>query len=179
MLHFRSAFAVFAGLAMIVSPQTMQKAMSSPVLGSANPQSGHTVGSLVGAANPRFWQATVRSMNSTNVDLLLPRFNVSYAIELNASLAALGMGLAFKNEANFKPMGQGVKDISAVIHKSILEVNEQGTVAAAASGVVMRSSVMRQPTPSITMRVDHPFFFSIRDNSTGTILFMGVIQDPN
>jgi serpin B len=68
--------------------------------------------------------------------------------------------------------------ISAAIHKAYIDVNEEGTEAAAATGIVMRSMIAARPEPPIVFRADHPFLFLIRDNHSGAILFMGRVNDP-
>ena len=69
--------------------------------------------------------------------------------------------------------------ISAVIHKAYIDVNEEGTEAAAATAVTMRAMAMRAPKPAPPVfRADHPFVFLIRDNRSNSILFMGRMADP-
>ena len=68
--------------------------------------------------------------------------------------------------------------ISDVVHKAVVEVDEEGTVAAAATGTIMRSLAMPAMRLPTAFRVDHPFFCVIRDNETGAILFAGAIYDP-
>jgi serpin B len=70
--------------------------------------------------------------------------------------------------------------ISAVIHKAFVDVNEEGTEAAAATGITMRSAMVHMPDriPPIIFRADHPFVFLIRDTVSGSILFMGRVTDP-
>jgi serpin B len=67
--------------------------------------------------------------------------------------------------------------ISDVIHEAVLDVDEEGTTAAAATGVIM-SRALAVPHPPTLMRVDRPFVCVLRDNATGTVLFAGVIRDP-
>jgi serpin B len=66
--------------------------------------------------------------------------------------------------------------IGAVIHKAFVDVNEEGTEAAAATAVVMRGKCAPEPSP--VFRADHPFLFLIRDRRTGSILFIGRVMDP-
>ncbi|KYC36061.1 proteinase inhibitor I4 serpin [Scytonema hofmannii PCC 7110] len=108
----------------------------------------------------------------------LPRFKMDYDITLNKALTALGMGEAFSNKANFSAMGKNLK-ISEVKHKTFLEVNEEGTEAAAATsvGIVPLSAKVPSEEP-FSMIVNRPFFCTIRDNRTGSILFMGSIVEP-
>jgi serpin B len=98
------------------------------------------------------------------------------AFTLNEVLIALGMTDAFGDKADFSGM-DGTKEllISKVLHKAFIEVNEEGTEAAAATAVVMKLRAMPQ---SIEFRADHPFLFIIRENQTGAILFMGRMLKP-
>ncbi|MBV8229818.1 MAG: hypothetical protein JO329_07530, partial [Planctomycetaceae bacterium] len=94
-------------------------------------------------------------------------------------LSAMGMPDAFDlDRADFSGMTRG-RDlyISAVIHKAFVEVNEEGTEAAAATGVVMSVRAVR-PEPVASFRADHPFAFLIRDRRTGSLLFMGRVANP-
>jgi serine protease inhibitor len=108
----------------------------------------------------------------------LPRFKMDYDITLNNALTALGMGEAFSNSANFSGMGKNLK-ISQVKQKTFIEVNEEGTEAAAATSVEIMPLSAPLPTQEpFRMIVDRPFFCAIRDNQTGSILFMGSIVEP-
>jgi serpin B len=138
------------------------------------PAPGTSVDSMASALNESTWQATVDKMLPVVLTLDLPQFKASYSVALKPALSSLGMASAF-NQANFKPMGLPRGYIGNVIHEAVLDVDEEGTTAAAATAVVMRSHAIRR---TIEMRVDHPFFCAIRDNDTGTIVFMGVVRDP-
>ena len=110
----------------------------------------------------------------------LPRFKLEYAVILNDALKALGMGIAFDSgKADFSKMGPPGLYIDEAIHKTFVEVNEEGTEAAAATDVIMipGSAGGDSPTPFVFM-VDRPFLFAIRDDVTGAVLFMGVIVEP-
>ena len=117
--------------------------------------------------------------DQTEVAIALPRFKMTVPLGLNEPLQALGMKTAFGGGADFSGM-TGAKGyaISAVLHKAFVEVNEEGTEAAAATAVVVgiESSV---GTPPIVFRADHPFVFLIRENATGAVLFMGRVVDPS
>jgi serine protease inhibitor len=128
------------------------------------------------------WQKWMGQFRSTNGDISLPRFRVDYDVSLNDALKALGMGVAFDDSrADFSGMiqmsGQRVF-ISRVKHKTYAEVNEEGTEAAAVTSTEMRTTAMRVEPQRFRMVVDHPFFCAIRDNTTGEMLFMGSIYDP-
>lgn len=114
---------------------------------------------------------------STEVDLALPRFKMTSEFRLDQALRTLGMRQAFADTADFSGM-DGTRDlyIQAAIHKAFVEVNEEGTEAAAATGIVVKArAIPRQP---MLFRADHPFLFLIRDVRTGSILFMGRVADP-
>lgn len=114
------------------------------------------------------------------VHVHLPRFKVEQSFTLNQPLQALGMKSAFAG-ADFSGMHTGPEqlDISAVIHKAFVDVNEEGTEAAAATGVIVGvTSVAPAPPQPKYFRADRPFLFLIRDQKTGSILFMGRLVDP-
>ena len=110
----------------------------------------------------------------------LPRFSLTYDTALNATLSKLGMGIAFRNGADFSGIAQRPAQlrISDVKHASFLKVDEEGTEAAAATSIGIRATAVRPSFPPFHMIVDHPFFLAIRDERSGQILFMGVINEP-
>jgi serpin B len=116
------------------------------------------------------------------VILTLPRFTMTQEFELSGTLSAMGMPRAFTPAADFSGMtGKPEFSISAAIHKAFIDVNEEGTEAAAATSTVMVATAMLRPAqepPPIIFRADHPFLFMIRDTKTGGILFMGRVEDP-
>ncbi|MBW4671918.1 MAG: serpin family protein [Cyanomargarita calcarea GSE-NOS-MK-12-04C] len=123
------------------------------------------------------WEKWMAQFRKQEGFIRLPSFQMEYDITLNSALKALGMGEAFSNKANFSGMGKNLA-ISEVKHKTFVEVNEEGTEAAASTSVGMvTTSVQEKPQP-FTMIVDRPFFCAIRDNQTGSILFMGSIVKP-
>jgi serpin B len=130
------------------------------------------------ASNTKQWMAELRY--EPEVVLTLPRFKMIQQFELSSTLAAMGMPLAFDQlAADFTGMTEKREFyISAVIHKAYIEVNEEGTEAAAATVIYERAMGMGRPRPPIVFRADHPFAFLIRDNRSGSILFMGRVTDP-
>lgn len=126
------------------------------------------------------WEMWMKSFRFGPGEVMLPRFKVEWGSKLNDALIALGMAEAFNpHGANFSQIAElqgGNLFISEVMHKSICEVNEEGTVAAAATSV--RIGVTSAPPPPFSMKVDRPFFFAIRDNQTGVLLFMGSVTNP-
>jgi serpin B len=130
------------------------------------------------ASNVQQWLGRVAPV--PKVIVTIPRFKSTQEFELSTALRALGMPQAFGSGADFSAM-TGKRDfaISAVIHKAFVDVNEEGTEAAAATAVTMRALAMRAPGPlPPVFRADHPFIFLIRDNGSQSILFMGRMTDP-
>jgi serpin B len=121
---------------------------------------------------------TLSHLKRVNVDVFLPKFKVESEFRLRQILEGLGMPLAFSRNADFSGMsGSPELAISEVVHKAFVDVNEQGTEAAAATAVVMmRMSVA--VGPEATFRADHPFLFMIRDARSGSILFQGRVTNP-
>jgi len=118
----------------------------------------------------------VLGLKAAEVDLLLPRFKMEWKAELQEPLGKMGMPLAFSG-ADFSGMTGRKGDIciSKVIHKAFVDVNEEGTEAAAATAVIMGRGMPAQP---IVFRADHPFIFLIRDKASGCILFLGRVANP-
>ncbi|MFN6525671.1 serpin family protein [Nostoc sp. ChiSLP03a] len=127
--------------------------------------------------NVENWEKWMTQFNNQKGFIRLPRFKTDYEITLNDALKTLGMGEAFSNKANFSGMGKNFA-ISQVKHKTFVEVNEEGTEAAAATSVGIVATSARQEPEPFRMIVDRPFFCVIRDNQTGNILFMGSITEP-
>jgi serpin B len=118
-----------------------------------------------------------RQLRKREVNIFLPKFKMTTRFELSRVLMALGMQDAFGSAADFSGMdGQRDLYISAILHKAFVDVNEEGTEAAAATAVIARAMAIMEPPP--TFRADHPFLFLIREKSTGSILFLGRVADP-
>ncbi|MCF2146782.1 serpin family protein [Desmonostoc muscorum LEGE 12446] len=127
--------------------------------------------------NVENWEKWMTQFNKQKGFIRLPRFKTEYDVTLNNALKALGMEEAFSNKANFSGMGKNFA-ISQVKHKTFVEVNEEGTEAAAATSVGIVATSLRQEPKPFRMIVDRPFFCAIRDNQTGSVLFMGSIIEP-
>ncbi|MFH1256177.1 MAG: serpin family protein [Candidatus Diapherotrites archaeon] len=114
------------------------------------------------------------------VDVFIPKFTFTKEFGLADTLKQMGMPTAFiAGSADFSGMdGTNQLFISAVIHKAFVEVNEEGTEAAAATGIAV-SGAMANPNPIPIFRADHPFIFLIQEKQTGTILFLGRVSDPS
>lgn len=111
--------------------------------------------------------------------IVLPRFKLEYEVSLNDPLKALGMAVAFDpRQADFSAMSPDTRvNIDEVKHKTFVEVNEEGTEAAAVTAVKMTLAAF-MPSQPFSMIVDRPFFCAIVDNQTGLVLFMGSIVEP-
>jgi len=117
-------------------------------------------------------------MHKREVVVFVPKFKMTSQFSLASMLKSMGMEDAFSLSADFSGINSK-RDlfISAVIHKAYVEVNEEGTEAAAATGAVMKLTSVG-PAPLPVFRADHPFLFLIRDNMTGSILFIGRVVNP-
>ncbi|HZZ70695.1 MAG TPA: serpin family protein [Pirellulales bacterium] len=123
---------------------------------------------------------TIAKMQSRRVNVTFPKVKLTQEFSLAEELSALGMKLPFTTQADFSGIStQEPLLISAVIHKAFVDVNEEGTAAAAATGIAMVKSAIRvAPEPPVEFKADHPFMFVLRDHQTGSILFMGRVANP-
>jgi serpin B len=135
---------------------------------------------LLGIMTGDSWQRVTKpGFSEKEGTVVLPKFKLEYSVELNQPLQALGMKTAFDPVgADFSGIAPQLF-ISAARQKTFVEVKEEGTEAAAVTGIAMETSAMMVPPPNpFQMIVDRPFLFLIEDNQTGTILFMGVMFNP-
>ena len=110
------------------------------------------------------------------MDICLPKFKLELDLSLGRALHAMGMVDAFTDNAVFSGMdGTDWLYIAAALHKAFLDVNEEGTEAAAANVFFMKT--VGGPLPP-RFCADHPFVFLIQENQTGSILFIGRMTDP-
>jgi serpin B len=118
------------------------------------------------------------SARNRGVEVYLPRFKMTTSFQLKSVLSEMGMARAFSNEAEFGGItSEQELQISEVIHKAFVEVDEKGTEAAAATGVIMATR-MAVPQERVVFLADHPFLFMIRHQPSGLILFSGRLSDP-
>jgi serpin B len=143
------------------------------------PQDGKTIDDVISNLNNESWHNAMQ-MHSFEVNLRLPRFKSECKYEMSESiLPAMGMNIPFTEFADFSGITNDASlMISRVIHKTFVDVNEEGTEAAAVTAVVMVNTSI-DPTPGtiIDYAVNKPFAFAICENSTGVILFMGKMSD--
>ncbi|XP_049775724.1 serpin B6-like [Schistocerca cancellata] len=127
-------------------------------------------------------QDIVSRMYKAEVYVYLPKFKMEYATSLSGPLTDLGMTEMFSEEdADFSGISKKRLKVNAVYHKAFIEINEEGTEAAAATAViaVLAPSLVPQTPPSpIVFKADHPFLFFILDQKTRAVLFAGRISDP-
>jgi serpin B len=124
------------------------------------------------------WQRWTMQFGSRRGTLRMPRFKLENSYGLNKVLEALSMRDAFTPQADFHGISDEPLQIDWVKQKTYVDVNEQGTVAAAVTGIGVMASAIRREEPPFQMIVDRPFFLAICDDQTGTILFLGTILDP-
>jgi serine protease inhibitor len=137
------------------------------------------VDSLIANLNQENFDAWFSEFHSDSGKVCLPKFTLEYGLKLNDALKALGMSVAFDpDQADFTKMyPEPGLFISEVKHKTFVEVNEEGTEAAAVTSVGIELSAL-PPSLPFEIVVDRPFVFLIRENLSGTILFIGKIVEP-
>jgi serine protease inhibitor len=128
------------------------------------------------AAQLNTWNAQFQTASGS---IALPRFAATYGSSLPAALTALGMGVAFcaSGQADFSGIAVSPQPcISDVEHKTVVEVDESGTVAAGATTVTITTTAV--PATSFSMIMNRPFFYAIEDGETGELLFVGLLMNP-
>ena len=142
------------------------------------PDAGSSPEKLVSIMTGDTWQrVTEPGFSRREGTVVLPKFRMEYGVELKAPLMALGMRTAF-GKADFTGISDHGLFVSAVRQRTFIEVNEEGTEAAAVTGMTLESGIDMNPPKPFRMVVDHPFLFLIEDKETKAILFMGIVFDP-
>jgi serpin B len=143
------------------------------------PKNGN-IATAEAALDPQNLSVLEQSASSKRVMVYFPKFKLKVNYELSSTLNAMGMPTAFEHNADFSGIDGTVGlFISKVFHNAFVNVDEQGTEAAAATAVVFSKSAIAPEEPVPVFRADHPFLFLIQDNDTGAILFAGRIVTPN
>lgn len=139
------------------------------------PKAETDIDSLVHQLNDENWNFWISNLSKREVTLYFPKFEIEYEKELNDVLSILGMEVAFTDSADFSRMNPDQDDlhIDEVKHKTYIKVDEEGTEAAAATSVGIGVT-----SAGLIMKINRPFIFVIRENNSGTILFMGKIVEP-
>ncbi|MGY2802106.1 serpin family protein [Thermostichus sp. MS-CIW-25] len=147
------------------------------------PKKGVKLESLRAELSPETWQEWTGSLRPRAGSVRIPRFELAYETDLTSVLQQLGLGVAFSNRADFSQMTPEPARISKVLHKAAIEVNEEGSEAAAATGVIVSRTAVDRQEP-FQFVADRPFWFAIVASRSGgnpaaqTVLFMGSLVDP-
>jgi serpin B len=128
---------------------------------------------------PQKLQQFFSGLHAADVDVALPKFTFRPELRLKEILSSLGMRTVFTRNADFSGMAKEQLFFSEVFHKAFIAVDEEGTEAAAATGIVMPRASVRRSAKIISFHADHPFVFLIRHTSSGAILFMGRVVEPS
>jgi serpin B len=119
------------------------------------------------------------SLSTRNVQVSVPKFRAESAFSLSGTLSNMGMPIAFTDKADFSGISsKGGLSLSQVVHKAFVDVSEQGTEAAAATGIAIHATAVRIPEQTVVFRADHPFVFLIRDTGSEAVLFIGRLMNP-
>ncbi len=143
------------------------------------PAEGYTVNELVNEMDIETWNSWVNNLDEMDLNLHMPKFKFEYKTLLNKALSNMGMGVAFGGGAEFPLMVEESQDlfISRVIHKTFVDVNEEGTEAAAVTVVEIRET-SAVPGSGVSFILDKPFLFVIREKTSNAIVFMGKVGKP-
>lgn len=140
------------------------------------PNRDSDLNTFLDSLNAENWEQWISQFREQKIWVQIPKFKLEYGADLSDVLKVLGMEIAFdKNQADFSRISSDSDlYISRVDHKAIVEVNEEGTEAAAVTNIGI--AVTSLPPQFVA---DRPFFFAIRDNETKSVLFMGTVLDPS
>jgi len=141
------------------------------------PAQGSSPAAIEAQAAKSGWSALISGGQPTPVALALPRFQMRTTTELTSVLASLGVTAAFGPGADLSGICRQCS-VSAVDHQAWIKTDEQGTTAAAATGIVVSTLAVRADNTGVPMRVDRPFVVVIRDSKTGLPLFVAQVADP-
>ncbi|HSH19351.1 MAG TPA: serpin family protein, partial [Draconibacterium sp.] len=144
------------------------------------PEDGKNAQDVIDELSSSKWNEWTKSFESKNpVVVTMPRFKFAFETRLNEVLRQMGMKKAFQpNIANFSKMSDQDLYISSAIHKSFIDVNENGTEAAAVTSITMTATSIGNEPPKTYFIVNKPFVFAITENDTDAILFLGEVQNP-
>jgi serpin B len=141
---------------------------------------GESLTALQPSLNAATLSSLVTALRNRQVNLLMPKLHLHTQTSLNGPLQALGMTDAFGSAANFSAITTKVPlQISLVEHAADLKIDEQGTVAAAATGIVGPTAIALPTGPPVTVNLDHPYLLLLRDDGSGAILFVARVADPS
>jgi serpin B len=141
------------------------------------PDAGTSLGSFAAGITTDMVNGWEGQLQTGMGNLALPRFSTSYGASLVQPLTALGMQDAFCSSPQASFPGIGLVCIGDVEHKTVVEVDESGTVAAGATTITIMHVAVELPL--FTLTLDHPFLYAIRDDKTGELLFIGTMTNPS
>lgn len=147
------------------------------------PKPDKTVTDILGRLDLEYWEVWLGGFREIDGTVYLPKFKVEYSLDLKDVLSRLGMTIAFDpSRADFSAMYDRTQSavnlyIGQVKHKTFIEVNEEGTEAAAVTSVGMMATSVG-PKEHFIMRIDRPFVFVISESKTRSVLFIGTLADP-
>jgi serpin B len=144
------------------------------------PKIGTPLSTIENALTAKQLDSWIANETSQHVRMTLPKFKAEQKMSLSSTLQSMGMPTAFSAKADFSGISTAKEGliIGDVLHKAFIEVDESGTVAAAATAVVGIGGGAPQQIEPIAFRADHPFLFFLRDKTSGAILFAGRVSDP-
>lgn len=171
MMYQKDTFAyVQDGYAQYLDMPYGNKAFSMTVI---LPVDGKTTGDVLSYLTTDNWNNILKNSTTKEVEVYLPRFKTQYKFQLNDPLKSMGMSTAFTDLADFSKIANVSLKVSRVLHDTYVEVTEEGTEAAAVTTVEIIATAMPVPPPTPVFKVNKPFLFVIREQSTGVILFIG------
>jgi serpin B len=145
------------------------------------PKTGTPLRAIENALTAKQLDSWIANETSQHVRMTLPKFKAEQKMSLASTLETMGMPTAFSAKADFSGISAAKEGliIGDVVHKAFVEVDESGTVAAAATAVIGLGGGVPQQVEPIAFRADHPFLFFLRDKTSGAILFAGRVSDPS
>ncbi|MFS8911032.1 serpin family protein, partial [Synechococcus sp. H60.3] len=145
------------------------------------PKPGVSLAALREKLSPETWQEWTGSLSTRPGSVRIPKFKLAYEIDLGPALQQLGMGIAFSRRADFSQLTPEPTQVSRVLHKAAIEVNEEGSEAAAATGVIVSRTALDRQEP-FQFVADRPFWLAIvasgANREAQTVLFMGSVVSP-
>jgi serine protease inhibitor len=143
------------------------------------PAPGNTVKTLTDKLDGETWSSWLADFSEHDeVQVTLPKFKFDYMRSLSDDLSAMGLEVAFSDRADFSGISEIPLFISDVIHKTYIDVNEEGTEAAAVTAIVFNVTSVGPSGGPIIIRFDRPFLFAITENSSNAVVFIGTVAEP-
>jgi serpin B len=140
------------------------------------PDEMHGISGLLPQFTEANFQTWLSHLAERETNLYFPRFKYGFKKQLKDILTTMGMGIAFTDDADFSNISDLDLLINEVTHQTFIETNEEGTEAAAVT--IVDIGVTSMPPPPLVVKLDHPFIYLIRETTTNSIIFMGMVADP-